>query len=95
MFKEIGKFIKSIFRALSTAAQAVDNTAGAVNELAYAGKQSTAVVCDNIIEDLKIDAQVDAAKRERRLARAQAKTIRIKAEAEAITKAAVAKAKAK
>ncbi len=90
MFKSIGKFIKALFKSAETGAQALENIAGTANELAFAARRSTEVVCDNIVEDLKIDAEVDQAKRERRLAKAQAKTRRIKAEAEAITAEATA-----
>ena len=80
MFKMIGKFIKAIFGAGVTMAQAVENTAGSANEMAYAMRQATEVVSDNIVQDLKIDSQIDDIKRERKLAKAQAKTARIKAE---------------
>ncbi len=80
MFKSIGKFIKALFKSMETAASALENTAGAVNELAYAARRSTEVVCDDIVEDLKIDGKITAAKRQRKLAKAEAKSANILAE---------------
>ncbi len=84
MFKSIGKFIKSLFHALQTGASALDNGLGAVDELALAARKSTEVVCDNIVTDLKIDAQIDTAKRARKVAKAEAKTQRIMEEIKAM-----------
>jgi len=84
MFKQIARFIKSLFGALTTGAMALENTAGSVNEMAYGLRKATELASDNIVQDLKIDAQIDDVKRERKLIKAQAKTARIKAEIEMI-----------
>ncbi len=77
IFKSFGKMVTKTFDAGAELADAAKHTTGSVNQLAMAMEESAQVVSQNVVEDLKIDAQIDDARRQKRLVKAQAKTKKI------------------
>ena len=80
MFKELGKTLKAVFRAVSKGAQATEQVAGAAKVVGEGLEESTQILKEDFIEDLKIDQEVDRAKRAKRKAKAMAKIAVINAE---------------
>ena len=78
LFNTIGKVLNTV----STAVEAIDNTVSNTSKLLDKGFVGINIPLDNMLADLQCDSIVDDAKRDIRMATAQAEALQIRASLE-------------